>query len=387
MKEKVSIGFPIMFEEPGEKRVFLPDFLRKLTEIGYEVFIEEGYGNSLGLQFDDYKNENPQIHSLERVDIFKQDYVLILRSPHDNELHFMGKDSCLIAMLHYPTHPTRRNILEKRSIKAISLDSIIDDFSLRLVENMAAVAWNGLEEAFNQFEKYIPNLIREDGTPWQVLVIGTGMVGKQAVDAATKLGRRERSVTHMQFGGPGAIVTAISRNITHNKKQMLDLLSKADIVVDATQRTDASKPIIPNEWIAHMPEHAIIVDLSVDPYTLDAHPPVVKGIEGIPQGNLDKYVFYKDDPHWDLTVPARIPSKNRRKTISCYSWPGIHPEACMRHYGQQLLPLMRALYAKEYQSLSLDGRYFERALYRARIDTYLKNLHGKKGTPNPKKRI
>ena len=387
MKETVTIGFPIMREEPGEKRVFLPDFLRKLTEIGYEVFIEEGYGNSLDFSFDDYMNDNSHIHSLERGDVFKQDFVLILRAPHDNEFELLGKASCLISMLHYPTHPLRRTIMEKNSIKAISLDSIMDDFGLRLVENMASVAWNGLEAAFNQFEKYIPDLIREDGTPWQVLVIGTGMVGKQAVDAATKLGRRERNSKHIKLGGPGAIVTSISRNITHHKDQMLALLSQSDIVVDATQRIDPSKPIIPNDWIAHMPEHAIIVDLAVDPYTLDSNPPVVKGIEGIPQGDLDKYVFYKDDPLWDLTVPASIQSKNRRKTITCYSWPGIHPESCMRHYGQQLLPLMRALFKKEYQSLSLDGRYFERALYRAKIDTFLKKSLEKKKNIDHKKSI
>ena len=385
MKEKVTIGFPIMREEPGESRVFLPDFIRKLTEIGYEVYIEEGYGNSLDFYFDDYKNDNAQIHSLERSDIFKQDYVLILRSPHDDEFELLGKDSCLISMLHYPTHPLRRAFMQKHAIKAISLDSIMDDFGLRLVENMKSVAWNGLETAFNQFEEYIPDLIRVDGTPWQVLVIGTGMVGKQAVDAATKLGKREMNSKHIKLGGPGAIVTSISRNIIRHKDQMIALLSQADIVVDATQRIDPSKPIIPNKWIAHMPEHAIIVDLSVDPYSLDSDPPVVKGIEGIPQGDLDKYVFYQDDPHWDLTVPATIPSKNRRKTVTCYSWPGIHPEACMRHYGQQLLPLMRALYSKEYQLLSLNGRYFERALYRARIDTFIKKSLNRKGDENPKK--
>ncbi|MDO9546329.1 MAG: hypothetical protein Q7J07_06220 [Pelolinea sp.] len=372
MKEKVTIGFPIMREEPGEKRVFLPDFMRKLTEIGFEVFIEEGYGNSLDFYFDDYKNDNSQIHSLERGDIFKQDHVLILRSPHDDEFKLLREDSCLISMLHYPTHPLRLAFMEKNAIKAISLDSIMDDFNLRLVENMKSVAWNGLEAAFNQFEEYIPDLIREDGTPWKVLVIGTGMVGKQAVDAATKLGRRERNSKHIKLGGPGSIVTSISRNITDKRDQMIALLAQSDIVVDATQRQDASKPIIPNEWIAHLPEHAIIVDLSVDPYILDSDPPVVKGIEGIPQGDLDKYIFYKDDPLWDLTVPASIPSENRRKTATCYSWPGIHPEACMRHYGQQLLPLMRALYSTEYRALSPDGRYFERALNRARIDTYLK---------------
>ena len=373
MSKKISVGFPIMREEPGEKRVFLPDFTQKLTEIGFEVFIEEGYGNSLDFYFDNYKNDNPSIHPLEREEIFKQDYVLILRSPHDDEFALIDKNSCLISMLHYPTRPLRQKIMGENNIQAISLDGIVDDFNVRLVENMKFVAWNGLEAAYTEFEKHIPDLIREGGKPWKVLVLGTGMVGKQAMEAASKLGKKERNYEHIRLGGPGAIVTAIGRNITHNKSQMIELLAESDIVVDATQRYDPSKPIIPNEWIAYLPEHAIIVDLSADPYTLDSNPPVVKGIEGIPHGNLDQFIFEKDGPNWEKTIPQSIPTANKRKTVSCYSWPGIHPESCMRHYGQQLLPLMQVLYKKNYHTLSPDGLYFERALFRARLDSYLKN--------------
>jgi len=378
VSKKISIGFPIMREEPGEKRVFLPDFAKKLTEIGFEVFIEEGYGNSLDFYFDNYKNDNPSIHPLEHEEIFKQDYVLILRSLHDSEFALLGKDSCLISMLHYPTRPLRQKIMRKNNVQAISLDGIVDDFNVRLVENMKSVAWNGLEATYTQFEKYIPNLIRENGNPWKVLILGTGMVGKQAMEAASKLGKKERNYEHIRLGGPGAIVTNIGRNITYNKSQMIELLAESDIVVDTTQRYDPSKPIIPNEWIAHLPEHAIIVDLSADPYTLDSNPPVVKGIEGIPHGNLDQFIFEKDDPNWGITIPQSIPTANKRKAVSCYSWPGIHPESCMRHYGQQLLPLMRVLHKKNYHTLSPDGMYFERALFRARLDSYLKRKSGQK---------
>jgi len=367
-----------MREEPGEKRVFLPDFTQKLTKIGFEVFIEEGYGNSLDFYFDNYKNDNPFIHPLEREEVFKQDYVLILRSPHDDEFALLGKNSCLISMLHYPTRPLRQKIMEENNVQAISLDGIVDDFNVRLVENMKSVAWNGLEAAYTQFEKYIPNLIREDGSPWKVLVLGTGMVGKQAMEAASKLGKKERNYKHIRLEGPGAIVTTVGRNITHNKSQMIELLAESDIVIDATQRYDPSKPIIPNEWIAYLPEHAIIVDLSADPYTLDSNPPVVKGIEGIPHGNLDRFIFEKDGPNWGKTIPQSIPTANKRNTVSCYSWPGIHPESCMRHYGQQLLPLMQVLYKKNYHTLSPDGLYFERALFRARLDSYLKKTNQKK---------
>jgi alanine dehydrogenase len=149
------------------------------------------------------------------------------------------------------------------------------------------------------------------------------------------------------------------------------LMRETDVLVDATQRRDTSQPVIPNPWIAWLPEHAVIADLAVDPYILSVNPPVVRGIEGIPQGDLDQYVFHPDDPRWDACIPESVDSTHRRTTVSCYSWPGIHPEACMRHYAQQMRPLMEILIEKGYDGLSLDGSYFERALYRATLDGWL----------------
>ena len=371
MNTRVSIGFPLMLEEPGEKRVFLPDFTQKMTMIGFDVFLEEGYGNSLDLNYDDYKNHNPYIHTASREETFQKDYVLILRSPSQSEYSLIGKNSCLISMIHYPTRPKRLELIKELGIKAISLDSIVNDFNLRLVEYMKAVAWNGIETAFSQFSKNNPAMHKADGQPWNVLILGTGFVGKHSVDAASKFGQKELNTLHMQDGGSGVITTSVGRNITNQPEQLKSLMASSDILIDATQRSNTSEPIIRNEWIAHLPQHAIIVDLSVDPYSLDTDPPVVKGIEGIPQGNLDKYVFEIDDPDWGETIPESIPTSNRRKVVSCYSWPGIHPETCMRHYGQQLRPFMRILQKKNYDTISPEGLHFERALYRARADTFM----------------
>jgi alanine dehydrogenase len=109
----------------------------------------------------------------------------------------------------------------------------------------------------------------------------------------------------------------------------------------------------------------------VDPYTLNANPPIVRGIEGIPQGNLDQYVFSADNPKWDELVPDSIPSKYRRTAVTCYSWPGVHPEACMQHYARQLEPLMFHLFHKGYDGISIYGDYFERALYRGTLKAFL----------------
>lgn len=364
-----------MMKESGEKRVFLPSFIQYLTRFGVEVFVEEGYGSRSGFTFADYRQANEAVRQCSREDVFQKDVVIVLRSPVLEEFNMLRPGACLISMLHFPTRPGRVDLLKRLGVNAISLDSIANDNNLRLVENMHAVAWNGLEAAFGVLELRWANLNKPNGQPINVLILGSGMVGKHAVEAATKLGNIERNTHHIKTGGNGAIASIIGRNVSGNAASVERLFREADIVVDATQRRDTSKPVIPNEWLAWLPPHAVVTDLAVDPYTLDTDPRVVRGVEGIPQGNLDKYIFSPDDPDWDKSVPPSVASQHRRAVVSCYSWPGIHPEACMWHYAQQLEPLMEPLLQKGYEGLSENGSYFERAMYRATLKAWLKHQH------------
>ncbi|TFH33787.1 MAG: alanine dehydrogenase, partial [Anaerolineales bacterium] len=316
MNSPRTIGFPRMRNEAGEKRVFLPEFVQYLSNLGMKVYIEEGYGARSGYTYEDYKRANLNVQLCSREEAFQKDVSILLRSPKPEEFDLVKPGSTLISMLHYPTRPNRVARLNKRGIHSISLDSIVNDSGIRLVENMQAVAWNGLEAAFDWFEKKWPALERPDKKPIHVLILGTGMIGKHAIEAATKLGNVERNNDHIMSRGPGAIAVSVGRNITSNPVMMEQLMRQSDIMVDATQRRDTSIPVVSNEWIAWLPEHALIVDLAVDPYTLEAEPPVVRGIEGTPQGNLDQYVFPADDHQWDNFVPDSIPSKNRRTTFT-----------------------------------------------------------------------
>jgi alanine dehydrogenase len=61
MTRPKTIGFPRMMKEAGEKRVFLPEFIQFLTDLGAQVFVEEGYGARSGFSFADYQQANPKV--------------------------------------------------------------------------------------------------------------------------------------------------------------------------------------------------------------------------------------------------------------------------------------------------------------------------------------
>jgi alanine dehydrogenase len=371
--KKLSFGLPRMHLEPGERRDFLPGFIGRLNKLGVQATLETSYGSDLGFTHQDYLDAAENCTFVDREQVYQQDCVLVLRYPGDEVIRTMKPQSILISMLHYPTRPQRVELLTELELQAISLDSIKDDSGRRLVENLASVTWNGLKVSFDVLRKTYPSpgFIDPSRPPVLVTLLGSGAVGKHVIQAAVSYGDAQIRSQLFSAGIPGVKVTVIDYDLTSHPTEMKKILSKTDILVDATQRPDPSRPVLPNAWLAWLPDHAIITDLAVDPYTLDTDPQVVRGIEGIPQGNLDKYIFSPDDPEWDETVPASVPSEHRRSVVSCYSWPGIFPKACMKHYGQQLDPLMERFTTRGYGRLSLQGDYFERALYRGTLQDWL----------------
>ena len=374
METQTTFGLARMHVEFGEKRDFLPEFVARLERLGARILLEYGYGSALGFTEADYRAIAPKVIFASHQEIYQQDYVLVLRCPLEKDLRLLRPGACIISMMHYPTRPARVELLRSLNVEAISLDSVKDDVGRRMVENLHSVAWNGLEVAFRVLQRIYPDPGMESTarSPLHVTVMGVGAVGVHAVQAASRYGNLELWRSLAGQGVPGVQVTAIDYDLTSNESVMRNLLARTDILVDATQRPDPSQVVIPNEWIAWMPEHAVLVDLSVDPYNCKPDEPLeIKGIEGMPQGNLDQYVFAPDDPAFER-VPACVTTKNRRYSVSCYSWPGIHPKECMQLYGDQIRPILRVLIEKGgVQNINSKGKFLERALSRALLSNWI----------------
>jgi alanine dehydrogenase len=368
-EQLISIGLARMHKEPGDRRDFLPNFVSRLENYGANVVLEYGYGVGLSLVEEDYKSIAPSLTFASRQQVFEQDYVLVLRYPDDEDVRLMRPGSCLISMVHYPTRPSRVEFLRSTGIEAISLDSIKDDSGRRLIENLRAVAWNGVEAAFKVLRSTYPDpgFGSPNRPPIYATLMGAGAVGSHVVQAVTRYGDEKYHARMAAAGIPGVQLTVVDYDLTPHQQIMSDILSSTDMLIDATQRPNPNEPVIPNEWVGFLPQHAVILDLSVDPYDCTTDVPSVKGVEGIPQGDLDQYIFAPDDPAFD-EIPACFPTEHRRHTVSCYSWPGVYPKRCMSVYGRQIRPIMHMLIGRGgVQQIDPIGNFFERAIARAML--------------------
>jgi alanine dehydrogenase len=369
-ERQLTIGFPRMYNEPGERRAFLPPLIGQLAGMGVDVYVEAGSGAGMGYPDDAYRAMSSRVHIVDEATAYRQDIVVVLRAP-EGRYELIRRGAILLSMLHFTTRPERVELLRQLGIEAIALDMVTGDDGRRLVQNLRDVARNGLAAAFDALERRWPPLLSADRLPISVTVLGAGGVGKQAIESAVRCGDEARNERFMREGLPGVEVVVADQNLSGDEAYFRRRLARTDILVDATARRDTSRPVLPNAWLGWLPDHAIVCDLAVDPYLLDDDPPVVRGIEGIPQGNLDQWEFAPDDPAWDRLAPG-IPTANRRTVVSCYSWPGLRPEACMELYGSQVTPLLKTLiWYGGLTAIGPDVSFHGRALWRASLRHHL----------------
>ncbi len=368
----ISIGLPRIHREPGERRDFLPSLIRWLDAAGVdEIVLEEGYGSGMAIPPSAYRAASDRVRFGPYAECMDQDVVVVLRCPDERDLSTLRLGSIFVSMLHFPTRLERARTLAELGVHGIGLDSIVDETGRRSVENLDMVAWNGTREAFAQIRARHPRFEHPGRRPLHVTCLGAGAVGGRAVHASMRYGDPALHRRLADAAVPGVEATVVDADLTRHEDYMLSLLSRTDLLIDATHRPDASLPVVPNRWLAALPEDAVILDLAADPYELDASPPVTKAIEGIPHGDLDGWRFPVDSPAWDELDP-RIDTTNRRAALSCYSWPGLDPVESMHLYGAQLEPVLHVVLTVPPGSWDLESPDAqERAVARAEVSRWL----------------
>jgi len=364
----LSVGLPRMHKEAGERRDFLPRLVSYLDRAGAgDIVVEDGYGSGIGIDTAAYLGASPRARVGTYEECLGQEVVVVLRYPGRDVVRSLRPGTILVSMLHMPTRPERVELFAELEIRGVSLDGVTDDRGNRLVQNVEAVGWNGVREAFREIQRIHPRFAHPSRRPLRVTCLGAGAVGAHAIRAATRYGdprlREEMAAARV----PGVEVTVADFDLTWQENYMLTRLEQTDLLIDATQREDPTRAIVPNDWVAALPQDAVILDLSVDPYDFSIDPPKIKGIEGIPDGDLDQFVFRPGDPAYDR-LPSGVRTKHRRVALACYSWPGLQPRECMDVYGGQIEPVMRVILERPIDEWDPElGSYYERAVARAEV--------------------
>jgi len=274
----------------GETRVALvPEVAARFAGEGVELLIEAGAGAAAGLP--DASFEGVRVVRDAAEVLSAADVLLAVQPPATSVVEQMRPETTVVGFLQpHRQLPLVRALVARRLtsfamelIPRISRAQSMDALS----SQAAAAGYKAVLIAADNSIKFFPMLTTAAGTirPAQVLVIGAGVAGLQAIATARRLGAvvhayDVRSATREQIESLGGkfIDTGVAaegsggyaRELTDEEKRrqadvLADHIAKADAVISTAAIPGRPAPrIIPRSAVERMSAGAIIVDLAAE---------------------------------------------------------------------------------------------------------------------------
>ena len=276
--------------KPGERRVALvPDVINKFTKLGYEVVIESGAGIHAQATDDDYKNAGAKVSS----EVIKDaDVVLSVQPLTPAQAGVLKKDAVTISFLSPTTAIENIDALAKAGATSFSMELVPRISRAQSMDALTSQALcAGYKAALVGAElspRFFPLLMTAAGTvtPAQVLVLGAGVAGLQAIATARRLGAvvsaydvRPSSADEVKSMGATFIdlnleslagAGGYAREMTEERaKQQQDLLTpyiaKSNVVITTAAVPGRTAPrLMTKAMVDSMSPGSVIVDLAAE---------------------------------------------------------------------------------------------------------------------------
>ena len=272
-----------------ETRVAItPEIAKKLTQLNVAIIMEKGAG--LLSNFLDKEYEGVDFDTASEV-LKKTNLLLTVQPITAEQSNLLGKDNYVVGMIfgHLNKNAVNSLKINKQTSFAMELMPRISRAqSMDVLSSQAAVAgYQAVLIAATTLDKFFPMLTTAAGTirPAQILIIGAGVAGLQAIATAKRLGAvvkgyDVRSATKEQIESLGAkfVETGVSaegeggyaRELTDKEKlAQQDALEReianCDVVISTAAIPGKPAPkIIRASAVRAMKPGAVIVDLAAE---------------------------------------------------------------------------------------------------------------------------
>ena len=277
---------------PGERRVALvPETLARIQKVGAEVIVEHDAG--LGSHFPDSAYEAAGATIVSTDQLYAQaDLVARVQKPSATEVARMRPGQAVVGFMQPLLDPKLAAELAAKGVTEISLDAIPRTLSraqtMDALSSQANVGgYKAVIMAAETFARYFPMLTTAAGTakPANVLVLGIGVAGLQAIATARRLGavvkaydvRRETKEQAQSVGaqfielksvadatGEGGYARALTPEEQKAQQDELNgYIAQQDIVITTAQVPGRRPPVLVTAAaVAGMKPGAVIVDMA-----------------------------------------------------------------------------------------------------------------------------
>lgn len=182
---------------PNERRVALvPEVIGKLVNAGLEVLVESGAGEGSAIPDSAYVDAGATVVSSTS----DADVVLRVQKPSAAEIGQLRSGQTVIGLLQPLIDPQTSQSLADKGVTAISLDALPRTLSraqtMDALSSQANVGgYKAVIIAAEAYGRYFPLLTTAAGTakPANVLILGIGVAGLQAIATARRLGAQVKA--------------------------------------------------------------------------------------------------------------------------------------------------------------------------------------------------
>ncbi len=185
----MKIGVP-KETAPGERRVALvPEIVRKLTGAGHEVVHEPGAGVGADLPDSAFAEAGASAGDPWSVDV-----VAKVAPPRGEEISRLGADTVLVGFLQPLTAGETIRALARQGTTAFAMEAIPRISRAQAMDALSSQGnvggYRAALLASHELGRFFPMLMTAAGTipPAQVLVLGAGVAGLQAIATSRRLG-------------------------------------------------------------------------------------------------------------------------------------------------------------------------------------------------------
>ncbi|MEM7588624.1 MAG: Re/Si-specific NAD(P)(+) transhydrogenase subunit alpha [Myxococcota bacterium] len=282
---------------PGEKRVALhPQVVQPLIRLGFQVVVQAGAGRQAGLDDESFAKAGAQIET-DPQNVWKTCDVIFKVSPPQHHANSLDETACLrhgqvcVGFLDPLGNPKQIERLAARGAHLFAMELIPRTSRAQTMDALSSQAnlmgYSCVLLAAHHLPKLLPMLMTAAGTvgPAQVLVIGAGVAGLQAIATAKRLGARVfaydvRPAVKEQVQSLGAQFVNIpvqesaageegyAQQVTQSVlAQQQEGLAKTaqnmDIILTTAQVPGAKAPVlITQQALTNMKPGSVVVDLA-----------------------------------------------------------------------------------------------------------------------------
>jgi alanine dehydrogenase len=270
----MRIGVPTESKAQEHRVGLTPASVRELCSHGHEMLVQRGAGAGIGQDDATYLAAGATLIDEAEAVFSAADLIVKVKEPQPHEVGWLREGQVLFTYLHLAAAPALAEDLCKRGVVAIAYETVTGPGGrLPLLAPMSEVAGRmAIQVGAHWLEQPrggrgvllggVPGV-----APAEVVILGAGTVGTNALQAAAGLGARV-TVLARNLDRLRAIDAAFGSRVTtrySDQSSIEECVARADLLIGAVLVPGAAAPrLVTRSMVAGMKPGAVIVDVAID---------------------------------------------------------------------------------------------------------------------------